>query len=140
MGLKVGDYVEELGETLGEALLRPTRIYTKACKALAKEITAAGIIHITGGGFFENIPRIIPEGLGVKIDTGAWQVPKVFNYIAECAQIEKNDMFSTFNMGIGMMFIVDPAEKDRAMELLKEAGETPALIGEIVKGEGVILC
>ncbi|MBR6503785.1 MAG: phosphoribosylformylglycinamidine cyclo-ligase [Firmicutes bacterium] len=140
MGLKVTDYIDELGETLGEALLRPTRIYTKACKALGKEITPAGIIHITGGGFFENIPRIIPEGLGVKIDTGAWEVPKVFDYIAKSAEIEKTDMFSTFNMGIGMMFIVDPAEKERAMELLEEAGETPALIGEIVKGEGVILC
>ncbi|MBR2576837.1 MAG: phosphoribosylformylglycinamidine cyclo-ligase, partial [Firmicutes bacterium] len=110
MGLKVTDYVEELGETLGEALLRPTRIYTKACKALAKEITAAGIIHITGGGFFENIPRIIPEGLGVKINVGTWDVPKVFDYITKSAEIEQKDMFSTFNMGVGMMFIVDPSE------------------------------
>lgn len=140
MGMDVKDYVEELGETLGEALLRPTRIYTKPCKALAKEITANGIIHITGGGFFENIPRIIPEGLGVRINTGTWDVPKVFSYIAKCADIEEKEMFSTFNMGIGMMFIVDAENSERAVELLREAGETPFVIGEIIKGEGVTLC
>jgi len=140
MGMKVTDYVDELGETLGEALLRPTRIYTAACKALAAEITANGIIHITGGGFFENIPRIIPDGLGVKINTGSWEVPKVFDYIAQCAGIDKNEMFSTFNMGIGMMFIVEASQKDRAIELLRSAGENPQLIGEIVKGDGVSLC
>lgn len=140
LGMDVKEYVEELGETLGEALLRPTRIYTKPCKALSKEITPNGIIHITGGGFFENIPRIIPGGLGVKINTGTWDVPKVFSYIAKCANIEEKEMFSTFNMGIGMMFIVDGSQKDRAMELLKEAGETPFVIGEIIQGEGVTLC
>ncbi len=140
MGMKVTDYVDELGETLGEALLRPTRIYTAACKALAAEITANGIIHITGGGFFENIPRIIPDGLGVKINTDSWEVPKVFDYIAKCAGIDKNEMFSTFNMGIGMMFIVEASQKDRAIELLRSAGENPQLIGEIIKGDGVSLC
>lgn len=140
MGMKVTDYVDELGETLGEALLRPTRIYTAACKALAAEITANGIIHITGGGFFENIPRIIPDGLGVKINTGSWEFPKVFDYIAKCAGIDKNEMFSTFNMGIGMMFIVEASQKDRAIELLRSAGENPQLIGEIIKGDGVSLC
>ncbi len=140
MGMKVTDYVDELGETLGEALLRPTRIYTAACKALATEITANGIIHITGGGFFENIPRIIPSGLGVKINTGSWEVPKVFDYIAKCAGIDKNEMFSTFNMGIGMMFIVEASQKDRAIELLRSSGENPQLIGEIIKGDGVSLC
>lgn len=140
MGMDVKDYVEDLGETLGEALLRPTRIYTKACKNVAKEITPAGIIHITGGGFFENIPRIIPEGLGVKINLGTWDVPKIFPYIAKCAGIEEKEMFSTFNMGIGMMFIVDPAEKEKVTALLREAGETPFEIGEIIEGEGVSLC
>ena len=138
--MKVSDYVEELGETLGEALLRPTRIYTKPCKTLLSEVTPKGIIHITGGGFFENIPRIIPKGLGVKIHTDAWKVPKVFDYIAKCANIEKQELFSTFNMGIGMMFIVEAAQKDRVMELLQAAGESPAVIGEIVEGEGVVLC
>lgn len=140
MGMEVNTYVEELGETLGEALLRPTRIYTKPCKALAKEIAANGIIHITGGGFFENIPRIIPKGLGVKINTGTWEAPKVFSYIAKCANIEEKEMFSTFNMGIGMMFIVNSEDSDRAVALLKAAGENPFVIGEIIKGEGVTLC
>ncbi len=140
MEKNVNDYVDDLGETLGEALLRPTRIYTKACKAVAKEVTPAGIIHITGGGFFENIPRIIPEGLGVKINVGTWDVPKIFGYIAKCAGIEEKEMFSTFNMGIGMMFIVDQSEKDAVMRLLKESGETPFEIGEIIDGDGVTLC
>lgn len=140
MNMNVTDYVDELGETLGEALLRPTRIYTAACRAAGGAADIKGIVHITGGGFFENIPRIIPEGLGVKIDTSAWEVPKLFRYIQKCGNIEETDMFATFNMGMGMMMVVSESESAALVEALKNAGETPAVIGTIVEGEGVSIC
>lgn len=140
MKMDVKDYVEELGETLGEALLRPTRIYTKACNAVLSKVDVNGIIHITGGGFFENIPRIIPEGLGVKINLGSWDVPPIFRYIQKCANIEERDMYATFNMGAGMMMIVEEEQVSAVMEALESAGEKPSLIGSIVEGEGVELC
>lgn len=140
MKLDVLDYVEELGETLGEALLRPTRIYTAACGAAASAAEVHGIIHITGGGFFENIPRIIPQGLGVSIETGSWQAPPLFRYIQKCGNIEERDMFATFNMGMGMMMIVDPADGEGVVKALEAVGEKPAVIGRVVQGEGVTLC
>ena len=96
-----------------------------------------GIIHITGGGFYENIPRIIPEGLGVEIDYGTWTVPPVFNFIQKAANIELEDMCSTFNMGVGLMMIVPADKVEECMGYLKEAGEEPNVIGRIVKGNGV---
>lgn len=140
MKMDVKDYVPELSETLGEALLRPTRIYTAACKAAGNAADIKGIIHITGGGFFENIPRIIPEGLGVEIHKSGWEVPQLFRYMQRCGNIEERDMFATFNMGMGMMMIVDEAECDSLMKALGEAGEKPAVIGRIVEGEGVAIC
>lgn len=140
MEMDVDDYVEELGERLGEALLRPTKIYTKACNAIREAMDVSGIIHITGGGFFENIPRIIPRGLGVEIEQGTWSIPPVFRYIQKCANIEEHDMFATFNMGVGMMMIVDSSLLSDALETLRAAGEDPNVIGRIVKGEGVTLC
>ena len=135
--LDVKDYVEELGETVGEALLRPTKIYTKAVLAVLNKMDANGIIHITGGGFYENIPRIIPEGLGVEIDYGTWTVPPVFNFIQKAAKVELEDMCSTFNMGVGLMMIVPADKVEECMGYLKEAGEEPNVIGRIVKGNGV---
>jgi len=135
--LDVKDYVEELGETVGEALLRPTKIYTKAVLAVLNKMDVNGIIHITGGGFYENIPRIIPEGLGVEIDYGTWTVPPVFNFIQKAANIELEDMCSTFNMGVGLMMIVPADKVEECMGYLKEAGEEPNVIGRIVKGNGV---
>ncbi len=140
MKLKVTDYVAELGRTLGNALIEPTKIYTKACNAVLPKVPVNGIIHITGGGFFENIPRIIPEGLGVRIDMGSWAVLPIFNYIQKCGNIDRNEMFATFNMGIGMIMIVEEDKADTVMELLREAGENPSVIGRIVTGEGVCLC
>ena len=141
MDMKVTDYVEELGETLGEALLTPTKIYAKACDAVLPDFDVKGIVHITGGGFYENIPRILPEGTAVSIDVGTWKVPPVFPYIKKCGNIERKEMFSTFNMGIGMMMVVDAADADAVVKALQAAGEDASVIGEIVeeKDEKVII-
>lgn len=140
LAMKVTDYVEELGETLGEALLRPTKIYTKAVTSVLSRVEVCGIVHITGGGFYENIPRIIPDGLGVEIQENTWKAPPVFSYIQKAANIEKEDMFATFNMGIGMMMMVRPEDAEKTVDCLKEAGEEPSVIGKIVKGTGVTIC
>ena len=141
MDMKVTDYVEELGQTLGEALLTPTKIYAKACDAVLPAFDVKGIVHITGGGFYENIPRILPEGTAVSIDVGTWKVPPIFPYIKKCGNIDRKEMFSTYNMGVGMMMVVDAADADAVVESLRAAGETANIIGEIVedKGERVIL-
>ncbi|MBO4991006.1 MAG: phosphoribosylformylglycinamidine cyclo-ligase [Firmicutes bacterium] len=140
LGLKVTDYVEELGETVGEALLRPTKIYTKAVTSVLSRMDVNGIVHITGGGFYENIPRIIPEGLGVEIHEGTWKVPAIFPFMQKAANVEREDMFATFNMGVGMMMMVAPDKVEEAMGYLREAGEEPSIIGKIVKGNGVTVC
>lgn len=140
LNMKVSDYVEELGETLGDALLRPTKIYTKAVTSVLSRMEVSGIVHITGGGFYENIPRIIPQGLGVEIQMGTWKVPSVFTYIENAANAEKEDMFATFNMGIGLMMVVPEGRAEEAMGYLREAGEEPSVIGRIVKGSGVNVC
>lgn len=140
MQMKVTDYVEELGMTLGEALLTPTKIYANACNSVLDKHTVNGIIHVTGGGFFENIPRIIPQGFGVKVNVGTWDVPAIFNYIKKCGNIDEKDMFSTYNMGVGMIMIVPEVDAEAVVETLKAAGETANIIGEIVEGEGVTLC
>lgn len=141
MAMDVSEYVEELGETLGEALLTPTKIYAKACDAVLPKFDVNGIVHITGGGFFENIPRILPEGPAVSIDVGAWKVPPIFSYIQKCGNIETKEMFSTYNMGVGMMMIADAADADAIVAALKDAGEEASVIGEIIdrKDETVVL-
>ena len=141
MQMDVKDYVDELGMTLGEALLTPTKIYANACDAVLPNFDVKGIVHITGGGFYENIPRILPEGTAVSIDVGTWDVPPIFPYIKKCGNIDRKEMFSTYNMGVGMMMVVDTADADAVIEALRAAGETANIIGEIVedKGEKVIL-
>ena len=136
MNMSVNDYVEELGETLGEALLRPTRIYTDACEAVLPNFDVKGIVHITGGGFYENIPRILPEGTAVSINVGTWDVPPIFPYMKKCGNIDREEMFSTYNMGVGMMMVVDAEDADAVVEALKGAGENASVIGEIVPDEG----
>lgn len=137
MDMDVNDYVEELGTTLGDALITPTRIYVKACKAVFEKFDVHGVVHMTGGGFYENIPRIIPAGLGAEIETGTWEVPAIFNYIQKCGNIDLKEMFSTFNMGVGMIITVDPADAEGVIEALTEAGEKPAVIGKISTTEGI---
>lgn len=136
MGMSVNDKVEELGMTLGEALLTPTKIYANACSAVLPKFDVNGIVHITGGGFFENIPRILPEGTAAQIKVGTWKVPPIFPYIKKCGNIDKIEMFSTFNMGVGMMMFVEAKDADAVVKALRDAGETADIIGQVVKAEG----
>ena len=133
--------VEELhGASLGETLLAPTRIYVKPVLAVMKEVTIKGISHITGGGFYENMPRSIPKGLGVKIEKSAVRVPPIFSLIQKRGNISEHDMFNTFNMGVGMSVVVAKEEADRAVELFKANGEDAYILGAIVESEdGVLL-
>ena len=133
--------VEELhGASLGETLLAPTRIYVKPVLAVMKEVTIKGISHITGGGFYENMPRSIPKGLGVKIEKSTVRVPPIFSLIQKRGNISEHDMFNTFNMGVGMSVVVAKEDADRAVELFKANGEDAYLLGTIVESEdGVLL-
>ncbi len=133
--------VEELhGASLGETLLAPTRIYVKPVLAVMKEVTIKGISHITGGGFYENMPRSIPKGLGVKMEKSAVRVPPIFSLIQKRGNISEHDMFNTFNMGVGMSVVVAKEEADRAVELFKANGEDAYILGTIVESEdGVLL-
>ena len=135
MGMQVTDYVEELGETLGETLLTPTRIYAEPLSAILPTKKVKGLVHITGGGFYENVPRILPEGIAADFTLGTWTVLPIFEYIRKCGNIELREMFSTFNMGIGMMVFVDPADADEVLSALKGAGENAVVIGKTVKSE-----
>ncbi len=132
---------EELGgKTVAETLLTPTRIYVKSVLALLESVDVKGISHITGGGFYENIPRSIPEGLTAKINKSAVKVLPIFDLIAKEGNIPERDMFNTYNMGVGMSIVVPANEVDKALEILKANGEDAYVIGEIIKGdEGVVL-
>ena len=132
---------EELGDkTLGETLLTPTRIYVKPVLALLEAVEVKAISHITGGGFYENIPRSIPDGFGAKIDKSAVKILPIFNLIQKEGNISERDMFNTFNMGVGMSIVVSADEAEKALEILKANGEDAYIIGEIVEGnEKVIL-
>ena len=126
--------VEELGgRSLGEALLTPTKIYVKPMLALFKEIEVKGVSHITGGGFYENIPRSIPDGLGASIEKAAVKVLPIFDLIAKAGNVPEHDMFNTFNMGVGMSVIVAAEDAEKAVKVLKDAGEEPYIIGKIVR-------
>lgn len=135
MGYTVDTEIEELGETLGDALLRPTRIYANACDAVVPNFDVKGIVHITGGGFFENIPRVLPEDIAVSIDRGTWNELPIFGLIQKCGEIEDMEMFRTFNMGIGMMMFVDEKDADAVVSALKDAGEEASVIGRTVRFE-----
>lgn len=133
------EYVEELGKTVGEALLEPTRIYVKPILKLIEEVKVKGISHITGGGFYENLPRMLREGVSLKIDKNSYEVPAIFKLIASRGNIPERDMYNTFNMGIGMAVIVPKNEVEKAINLLKEAGEEAYLIGEVVEGNKEVI-
>jgi phosphoribosylformylglycinamidine cyclo-ligase len=138
--MNVLDRVKELNMTLGEALITPTKIYTKLCNSVLAKKQINGIVHITGGGFFENIPRIIPEGLGAEIKMGSWKAAPIFDYIQKMGDIETIEMFATFNMGIGMMMVVDQADAVDVIKLINASGENAYEIGRIIEGKGVTLC
>ncbi len=136
----ISKYYDELGTTLGEALLTPTRIYVKAILALLDSVKVKSISHITGGGFYENIPRSLPKGISAKINRSDVQVLPIFDLIAKTGNIPERDMFNTFNMGVGMTVVVDKADVDKAIEVLKASGEDAYVLGELVESdEGVII-
>ena len=135
-------YYDKLGTTLGEALLAPTKIYVKALKSLKNGgVKVKACSHITGGGFYENIPRMLPEGVHAVVHKDSYEVPAIFKLMAEKGNVEEKVMYNTYNMGIGMVIAVDPADTDKALALLEEAGEKAYVVGETVEGEaGVTLC
>ena len=135
-------YYEELGTTLGEALIAPTKIYVKALRSIKEAgVTVKGCSHITGGGFYENIPRMLPDGVNAKIRKDSYSVLPIFKLLQKTGNLEEKMMYNTYNMGIGMVLAVEKADAEKAMEAVRKAGETPYLIGEVTAGEkGVTLC
>lgn len=135
-------YYEELGKTLGEALIAPTKIYVKALKNIKNSgVKVKGCSHITGGGFYENVPRMLPEGIHAVIEKGSYEVPAIFKLMAEKGDIAEEMMYNTFNMGLGMIIALAPEDVEKAMEAIREAGEEPYVVGRVEAGEkGVTLC
>ena len=135
-------YYDELGKTLGEALLAPTRIYVKALKAVKNAgVTVKACSHITGGGFYENVPRMLKEGTRAVIKKDSYEIPAIFGLLAKKGDIAEQMMYNTFNMGLGMIVAVAPEDVEKAMEAMRSAGDTPYVVGSIEAGEkGVTLC
>ncbi|MBI9016631.1 MAG: phosphoribosylformylglycinamidine cyclo-ligase [Phycisphaerae bacterium] len=141
-GLKVEDHIEELGQSLGEALLEPTRIYVKAIVALLQKYKVKKVVkamaHITGGGLVGNIPRVIGDELDVELDASKWEVPAIFDYLQKLGPVETDEMYRVFNMGIGYVLIVSASFANSIMEHLTKSGEKPFLIGEVKAGTGKV--
>jgi phosphoribosylformylglycinamidine cyclo-ligase len=139
-GLKLDSYVETLGKTLGEALITPTRIYVKTILALVEEVEINGMAHITGGGIGENLQRILPAGMGAVIEAGVINTPPIFKLIEELGRVPQEEMFRTFNMGIGFILAISPQQYDKALEHLHAKKEKPIVIGKVSRDtEGVII-
>lgn len=138
-GWSLDRYIPELGKTLGEELLTPTKIYVRPVLNLLAKSAVRGMAHITGGGLPENVPRCLPPGLGVSLERQAWTVPPVFALLQRLGDVSADEMFRTFNMGIGFVLIISKDDADKVLALLKEAGEAPLLLGEVVPKEGVRL-
>ncbi len=135
-------YYESLGATLGETLLTPTKIYVKTLQGLKKgNVTVKACSHITGGGFYENIPRMLPEGIHAMVKKNSYDIPPIFGMLQKDGDIEEQIMYNTYNMGLGMMIAVDSSDADQAVKLIEEAGEKAYIVGETVSGtKGVSLC
>ena len=135
-------YYDELGTTLGEALLAPTKIYVKAMKTIKDAgVAVKGCSHITGGGFYENIPRMLPEGILAVVEKNSYEVPAIFKLLQKKGNIEEKMMYNTYNMGLGMVLAVDAADVEKTLAAIREAGETPFVVGHCEAGEkGVTLC
>ncbi|MGN0160905.1 MAG: phosphoribosylformylglycinamidine cyclo-ligase [Lachnospiraceae bacterium] len=135
-------YYDELGKTLGEALLAPTRIYVKALKSVKNAgVQIKGCSHITGGGFYENIPRMLPEGKRAEVKKDSYEVPAIFKLLAKKGNIEEHMMYNTFNMGLGMVLAIDPKDVDATMKAIEAAGDKAYVVGKVVNGEkGVTVC
>lgn len=135
-------YYDELGKTLGEALIAPTKIYVKALKSIKNSgVTVKGCSHITGGGFYENIPRMLPDGIRAVVEKNSYEVPAIFKLLAKEGDIAEEMMYNTFNMGLGMVLAIAPEDVDKTMEAIKAAGEEAYVVGHVEAGEkGVTLC
>ena len=136
----LGQFHADLGCTLGQALLAPTKIYVKPVLAVLAELAVKGVSHITGGGFYENIPRSLKKGCCARIKKEDVRTPALFHHIQQAGEIPERDMFNTFNMGVGMTLIVAQKDAARALELLRAAGEDAYLLGQVAAGEGLELC
>lgn len=136
----LNEYIEKLDSTLGDELLKPTKIYVKSILELKKQINIKGISHITGGGFIENIPRMLPDNLCAVIEEGTWPVLPIFDIIMDSGQIERMDMYNTFNMGIGMVLVVSPDEAQKAIQILDSMNEKAYIIGKLKEGKGIEIC
>jgi phosphoribosylformylglycinamidine cyclo-ligase len=133
----LNEYIEKLGSTLGEALLTPTKIYVKPVLDLISKVEVKGLSHVTGGGFIENIPRMMPEGTKVNIEEGTWPVLPIFDLLQELGKVERMSMYNTFNMGIGMVAAVSAEDADKAIEVLEANGEKAYKIGYVTEGSGI---
>lgn len=139
-GLDLNEKYDETGDkTLGEVLLTPTAIYVKPVLKLISEVSVHGVAHITGGGFDENIPRILPQGYGVEIEEGSWEILPIFRLLEKYGHIPHREMFNIFNMGIGMVLAVAAEDSSRALESLQSQGLKPSVIGKVVNGNGVTI-
>lgn len=138
-GLKLEDCLPELGRTLGEEMLVPTRIYAREVRELSSRFEVHGLAHITGGGLVENIPRMVPAGLQVRITRDSWEVPAVFNLIKQCGRVEEAEMYRTFNMGLGMVAIMPPFEAESALKHMNEQGIRAYRVGTIESGAGGVM-
>lgn len=136
----LNEYIENLDSTLGDELLKPTKIYVKSILELKKQINIKGISHITGGGFIENIPRMLPDNLCAVIEEGTWSVLPIFDIIMDSGKIERMDMYNTFNMGIGMVLAVSPDEAQKAIQILESMNEKAYIIGKLKEGKGIEIC
>ena len=136
---KLKEFDPELGTTLGEALLTPTRIYVRSILSLIRKVSVKGIAHITGGGFIENIPRMFPKGIGCEIETDSYEVPVLFKKLQKLGELSRDQIYNTFNMGVGMVVCVAKEDAERTVALLGESGEKAFVIGKTVAGEGVKL-
>lgn len=135
-GYSLHDTVIELNnEVLGEVLLTPTKLYVKPVLTLLEQVNVKGMAHITGGGFIENIPRVLPEGVNVNVEYGTWPILPIFSLLQQKGNVSNKDMFTTFNMGIGLVIVVAENDVDKALEVLTTAGENPYVIGKVTEGE-----
>ena len=139
-GFKGDEHIPALGDkTLGEVLLTPTRLYPRVCLPLIRDFRLHGMVHITGGGFYDNIPRALPAGFGVEIDTSAWEMPPIFKLLQEWGGVEWSEMYRTFNMGVGMILMVGEKDADAVTAALEKAGETSYRIGRVTRSGEVVL-
>ena len=137
-GLELDKPLGDTGRTAAEEMLRPHRAYVKPVLGLMEEVEVRGLVHITGGGFWDNVPRILPDGLGVVIRRGEWDIPPIFTFLSQVGEIDEREMFHVFNMGIGMMAFVPREEGEKGVAFLRDRGEDARIIGEVIEGEKAV--